>query len=67
MYYKLGSPSDDADFEHGGVAPERADPLNPLANFIKALEDLSSLTSDIAALVSDMPIPHFNYRMAMWK
>ena len=34
---------DKADFKHGGGAPARADPLDPLANFIKELQDLSSM------------------------
>ena len=37
-------PHDEADFEHGGGAPARADPLDSLANFIKELQDLSSMS-----------------------
>ena len=36
----------------------QADPLDPLANFIKDLKDLSSMSGlDIAVLVSDLPAP----------
>ena len=41
--YGPPDPEDDADFQHGGGAPARADPLDPFANFIKELEDLSSM------------------------
>ena len=35
-----------------------ADPLDPLANFIKELEHLSSMSGpDISALVSELPVP----------
>ena len=30
-------PNDDADLDHGGGAPARADPLDPLANFLKEM------------------------------
>ena len=51
-------PNDDADLEHGGGAPARADPLDSLANFIQELQYLSSMSGpDIAALVSDLPVP----------
>ena len=41
-----------------GGAPVRAYPLDPMANFIKELEHLSSISGpDIAALVSDSPVP----------
>ena len=49
---------DDPDCDHGRVAPARADPLDPLANFIKYLKVLSPMSgSDIAALVSYLPAP----------
>ena len=32
-------PNDDADLDLGGGAPPRADPLDPLANFLKELKD----------------------------
>ena len=51
-------PNDDADLEHGGCAPARADPLDPLANFIRELQYLSSMQGpDLAALMSDLPVP----------
>ena len=44
--------------KHSGVASARADPLEPLANFIQELQYLSSMSgTDIAALVSDLPVP----------
>ena len=45
-------PHDDADFVHGGEAPARADPLDPLANFIKQMSSMSS--PDISAPVSEL-------------
>ena len=50
-------PNDDADLDLGGGAPQRADPLGPLANFLKELKDLSSMSGpDIADLVSILPM-----------
>ena len=44
--------------KHGGGAPARADPLDPLANFIQELQYLSSMSGpDIAALMSDLLVP----------
>ena len=44
------NPNDDADLEHGGGAPARAYPLDPLANFIQELQNLSSMSGpDVAA------------------
>ena len=51
-------PNDDADSDLGGGAPPRANPLDPLANFLKELKDLSSMSGpDIADLVSESPVP----------
>lgn len=51
-------PNDDADWDFGGGASSRADPLDPLANFLKELKDLSSMSGpDIADLVSELPLP----------
>ena len=51
-------PHNEADFEHGGDALAQVDPLDPLANFIKELQDLLSMScSDISALVSELPVP----------
>ena len=51
-------PNDNADLDLDGGAPGRADPLDPLANFLKELTDLSSvLGPDIADLVSELPLP----------
>lgn len=51
-------PNDDADWDFGGGAPPRADPLDPLANFLKELKDLSSMSGpDISDLVSELPLP----------
>ena len=53
-------PHDEANFELGGGAPAWADPLDPLANFIKELEYLSCMSwsgPDISALVSELPVP----------
>ena len=48
-------PNDDADLDHGGGAPPQASPLDPLANFLKELKDLSSMSGpDIADLVSEI-------------
>ena len=49
---------------HGGGAPARADPLDPLANFIRDQEHLSSMSDpDISALVSELQMP----RMVIWE
>ena len=51
-------PNDDADLDLGGGSPPRADPLDPLANFLKELKDLSSMSGpDIADLVSELLVP----------
>lgn len=59
--YSPPDPYDGAEIEHGGAAPARAGPLDPLANFIKELEDVTvSLMSGsyISALLSDLPGLH---------
>ena len=59
-------PNDDADLDLGGGAPPRADPLGPLANFLKELKDLSSMSGpDIADLVSELPVPQDGDVVAM--
>jgi hypothetical protein len=51
-------PNDDADWEHGGGAPSRADPLDPLSDFIKELQGLSTMSGpDISAIIADLPVP----------
>ena len=51
-------PNDDADLDHGGGAPARVSPLDPLANFIQELQYPSSMSGpDISTLVSDLPMP----------
>ena len=56
--YGPPDPDDDADFEHDGGAPARADPLESLANLIKKLEDLCSMSGpDIADLVFHLSVP----------
>ena len=43
--YGPPDPDDDADFKHGGgECHAQADPLDPLADFIKELKDLSSMS-----------------------
>ena len=54
-YLGTPDPNDDADLDLDGGAPGRADPLDPLANFLKELKDLSSMSlagPDIADLAS---------------
>ena len=58
--------NDDADLDLGGEAPSRAGPLDPLANFLKELKDLSSMSGpDIADLVSELPVPQDGDVVAM--
>ena len=61
LRYRPSDQTEDADFEHGRVFlqnPSRANPLDPLATSIKALDDLPSMSGpDFLALVSDLPLP----------
>jgi hypothetical protein len=60
-------PNDDADWEHGGGAPSRADPLDPLSDFIKELQGLSTMSGpDISAIIADLPVPDDAIMMVMW-
>ena len=50
-------PNDDSDLDLGGGAFPRADPLDPLAKFLKELKDLSCMSGpDIVDLVSELPV-----------
>ena len=57
-------PNDDAYLDLGGGGG--ADPLDPLANFLKELKDLSSMSGpDTADLVSELPVPQEGNGMSM--
>lgn len=54
-------PNDDADFGDGGIpggVRNRADLQDQLADFIRQLADISSMSGpDISAIVADLPVP----------